>query len=61
MDKVYREVANKHNVPLSQVKKVCNNIFLQIRRIMADENDQKQIMLHYFGKFKVKSRKLKNK
>ena len=53
---VYTELANKYNLPYQVIEVICNSPFKFAKQVMADEDDDKDIMLAYLFKFKLKKK-----
>jgi len=56
---IYTELANKYNLPYQVIEVICNSPFKFAKQVMADEDDDKDIMLAYLFKIKLK-KKFKN-
>ena len=53
---VYTELANKYNLPYQVIEVICNSPFKFAKQVMADEDDDKDIMLAYLFKIKLKKK-----
>lgn len=53
---IYTELANKYNLPYQVIEVICNSPFKFAKQIIANDNDQKDIMLAYLFKFKLKKK-----
>lgn len=56
---IYTELANKYNLPYQVIEVICNSPFKFAKQIMANDNDNKDIMFAYLFKLKLK-KKFKN-
>lgn len=56
---IYTELANKYNLPYQVIEVICNSPFRFAKQVMADEDDDKDIMFAYLFKIKLK-KKFKN-
>ena len=56
---VFTVLSKKYNLNRNIISMVCNQPFLFIRDKMMDVDDEKTIMIHYFGKFSLR-KKYKN-
>ena len=56
---IYTELANKYNLPYQVIEVICNSPFKFAKQVMADDNDDKDIMFAYLFKIKLK-KKFKN-
>jgi len=52
-DSKYKELAEKYNLSVLEVKKICNSQFEYTMLVMQEGKDE-QVMLQYLGKFLVK-------
>ena len=53
---IFTELANKYKLNRNVISVICNHPFIFAKKVMADRDDEKSIMFHYFGKFKIKRR-----
>lgn len=53
---IHTELANKYNLPYQVIEVICNSPFKFAKQIIANDNDQKDIMLAYLFKFKLKKK-----
>lgn len=56
---IYTELANKYNLPYQVIEVVCNSPFRFAKQVIANDDDQKDIMFAYLFKIKLK-KKFKN-
>ena len=56
---IYTELANKYNLPYQVIEVICNSPFRFAKQIMANDDDNKDIMFAYLFKLKLK-KKFKN-
>ena len=56
---IYTELANKYNLPYQVIEVICNSPFKFAKQIMANDDDNKDIMFAYLFKIKLK-KKFKN-
>lgn len=56
---IYTELANKYNLPYQVIEVICNSPFKFAKQIMANDDDNKDIMFAYLFKLKLK-KKFKN-
>lgn len=56
---IYTELANKYNLPYPVIEVICNSPFKFAKQVIADDNDDKDIMFAYLFKIKLK-KKFKN-
>ena len=53
---IYRQLADRYNVPIQVVEVICNSPFKFTNKVMADPEDNRAIMLAYLFKIKLKNR-----
>lgn len=53
---IYTELANKYNLPYQVIEVICNSPFRFAKQVIADEDDDKDIMFAYLFKFKLKKK-----
>lgn len=53
---VYTELANKYNLPYQVIEVICNSPFKFAKQVIADDNDDKDIMFAYLFKIKLKKK-----
>lgn len=53
---IYTELANKYNLPYQVIEVICNSPFKFAKQVIADNNDQKDIMFAYLFKLKLKKK-----
>jgi len=58
-DLIIYKLANKYDLPLSKVKEIVDYQFKYVAKIMQ-EGDFEAIRLPYFGRFSVKSNRVKH-
>lgn len=56
---IYTELANKYGLPYQVIEVICNSPFKFAKQIIANDEDQKDIMFAYLFKLKLK-KKFKN-
>ena len=56
---IYTELANKYDLPYQVIEVICNSPFKFAKQVIADDNDDKDIMFAYLFKIKLK-KKFKN-
>ena len=56
---IYTELANKYSLPYQVIEVICNSPFRFAKQIMANDDDNKDIMFAYLFKLKLK-KKFKN-
>ena len=56
---IYTELANKYNLPYQVIEVICNSPFKFAKQVIANNDDQKDIMFAYLFKIKLK-KKFKN-
>lgn len=56
---IYTELANKYNLPYQVIEVICNSPFRFAKQVIANDEDQKDIMFAYLFKIKLK-KKFKN-
>ena len=56
---IYTELANKYSLPYQVIEVICNSPFKFAKQIIANDEDQKDIMFAYLFKLKLK-KKFKN-
>lgn len=56
---IYTELANKYNLPYQVIEVICNSPFKFAKQVIANDEDQKDIMFAYLFKLKLK-KKFKN-
>ena len=56
---IYTELANKYNLPYQVIEVICNSPFKFAKQVIANNEDQKDIMFAYLFKIKLK-KKFKN-
>ncbi len=52
----FTEMSNKYNIPYQVVEVICNSPFKFAKSVIADDNDNKDIMFAYLFKIKLKKR-----
>lgn len=55
MTKIYRKLAKKYNINLNEMQTICNSPFHFIFDRMQNDDD-KDILLHYLVRFKKKTK-----
>ena len=58
---IYRQLADRYNIPIQVVEVICNSPFKFANKVMADPMDNRSIMLAYLFKIKLKDRLKGNK
>ena len=53
---IYTELANKYSLPYQVIEVICNSPFKFAKQVIADNNDQKDIMFAYLFKLKLKKK-----
>lgn len=53
---IYTELANKYNLPYQVIEVICNSPFKFAKQVIADDNDDKDIMFAYLFKIKLKKK-----
>lgn len=53
---IYTELANKYKLPYQVIEVICNSPFKFAKQVIADDNDQKDIMFAYLFKLKLKKK-----
>ena len=53
---IYRQLADRYDVPIQVIEVICNSPFKFTNKVMADPTDNKSIMLAYLFKIKLKNR-----
>ena len=53
---IYRQLADRYNVPIQVVEVICNSPFKFTNKVMADPEDNRSITLAYLFKIKLKNR-----
>lgn len=53
---IYTELANKYNLPYQVIEVICNSPFRFAKQIMANDDDNKDIMFAYLFKLKLKKK-----
>lgn len=56
---IYTELANKYNLPYQVIEVICNSPFKFAKQVIANDDDNKDIMFAYLFKLKLK-KKFKN-
>lgn len=56
---IYTELANKYNLPYQVIEVICNSPFKFAKQVIANDEDQKDVMFAYLFKIKLK-KKFKN-
>ena len=56
---IYTELANKYNLPYQVIEVICNSPFKFAKQVIANDEDNKDIMFAYLFKLKLK-KKFKN-
>jgi len=59
MDDVIKELALKYNMDWRVIKLICYHPLLFTKHIIEDTEDERAIMIRYFGKFVLKYNKTK--
>ena len=58
---IYRQLADRYDVPIQVIEVICNSPFKFTNKVMADPNDNHTVMLAYLFKIKLKTRLHGNK
>ena len=53
---IYTELANKYNLPYQVIEVICNSPFKFAKQVIANNEDQKDIMFAYLFKIKLKKK-----
>ena len=53
---IYTELANKYNLPYQVIEFICNSPFKFAKQVIANDEDQKDIMFAYLFKIKLKKK-----
>jgi hypothetical protein len=53
---IYTELANKYDLPYQVIEVICNSPFKFAKQIIADYEDNKDIMFAYLFKIKLKKK-----
>jgi hypothetical protein len=53
---IYRQLADRYDVPIQVIEVICNSPFKFTNKVMADPTDNRSIMLAYLFKIKLKNR-----
>lgn len=53
---IYTELANKYNLPYQVIEVICNSPFKFAKQVIANDDDQKDIMFAYLFKIKLKKK-----
>ena len=53
---IYTELANKYNLPYQVIEVICNSPFKFAKQVIANDEDQKDIMFAYLFKLKLKKK-----
>ena len=53
---IYTELANKYNLPYQVIEVICNSPFKFAKQVIADDENDKDIMLAYLFKIKLKKK-----
>lgn len=53
---IYRQLADRYDVPIQVIEVICNSPFKFTNKVMADPEDNRSIMLAYLFKIKLKNR-----
>ena len=53
---IYTELANKYNLPYQVIEVICNSPFKFAKQVIANDEDQKDIMFAYLFKIKLKKK-----
>lgn len=53
---IYRQLADRYDVPIQVIEVICNSPFKFTNKVMADPIDNRSIMLAYLFKIKLKNR-----
>lgn len=53
---IYSELANRYNLPYPVIEVICNSPFRFAKEVIANDNDQKDIMFAYLFKMKLKKK-----
>lgn len=53
---IYTELANKYDLPYQVIEVICNSPFKFAKEVMADDEDNKDIMFAYLFKIKLKKK-----
>jgi hypothetical protein len=59
MEEVIKQLALKYNIDWRVVKLICYHPLLFAKHVMEDPDDDRAIMIRYFGKFVLKYNKTK--
>ena len=52
---IYRQLADRYDVPIQVVEVICNSPFKFTNKVMADPEDNRSIMLAYLFQIKLKN------
>lgn len=58
---IYTELSKKYGLHRNTIMSICNHVFIFTARRIADPEDERTIMLPYFGKIRVRKRFLGRK
>lgn len=53
---IFTELANKYNLPYQVIEVICNSPFKFAKQVIANDEDQKDIMFAYLFKMKLKKK-----
>lgn len=53
---IFTELANKYNLPYQVIEVICNSPFKFAKQVIANDEDQKDIMFAYLFKIKLKKK-----
>lgn len=53
---IYTELANKYDLPYQVIEVICNSPFKFAKQVIADDEDNKDIMFAYLFKIKLKKK-----
>lgn len=53
---IYTELANKYDLPYQVIEVICNSPFKFAKEVIADDEDNKDIMFAYLFKIKLKKK-----
>lgn len=53
---IYTELANKYNLPYQVIEVICNSPFKFAKQVIANDEDNKDIMFAYLFKLKLKKK-----
>ena len=53
---IYTELANKYNLPYQVIEVICNSPFKFAKQVIANDEDNKDILFAYLFKLKLKKK-----